>query len=94
MNIDEFGAVMDKFLEENEIWMGITLPEGTTDPEIKDNVGAGPVMQLYIVANTLPKIIGNIIRSMGDMDVEQAIDGIFELIKRDIMDQMGQEVKA
>ena len=44
LDLDSFGEIMDKFILENEVGMSIIMPEGTIEPEIQDNTGAGPVM--------------------------------------------------
>ena len=39
LTLEKFGEIMDEFLKNNEIRMLITLPEGTVEPQIQDNIG-------------------------------------------------------
>lgn len=41
LTIEKFGEIMDGFLQENEIDLLITLPEGSMDPKLQDNAGMG-----------------------------------------------------
>ena len=87
LDLDSFGEIMDKIILENEIGMSIIMPEGTIEPEIQDNTGMGPVMQFYILLNALVAVVKNVTDSMGiEKDArEDLVDGIFFLVKNDIM---------
>ena len=88
LDLDSFGEIMDKFILENEVGMSIIMPEGTIEPEIQDNTGAGPVMQLYILLNALVAVVKNVTDLMGiEKDArEDLVDGILDLVKNDIME--------
>ena len=89
LDLDSFGEIMNKFILENEVGMSIIMPEGTIEPEIQDNTGMGPVMQLYIVLNALSRIVTETMDLMGiEKDArEDLVDGILDLVKRDIMEE-------
>lgn len=89
LDMDSSGEIMDKFILENEVVMSIIMPEGTIEPEIQDNTGAGPVMQLYILLNALVAVVKNVTDLMGiEKDArEDLVDGILGLVKRDIMEE-------
>lgn len=89
LDLDSFGEIMDKFILENEVGMSIIMPEGTIEPEIQDNTGAGPVMQLYILLNALVAVVKNVTDLMGiEKDArEDLVDGILDLVKKDIMEE-------
>lgn len=89
LDLDNFGEIMDKFILENEVGMSIIMPEGTIEPEIQDNTGAGPVMQLYILLNALVAVVKNVTDLMGiEKDArEDLVDGILDLVKKDIMEE-------
>ena len=89
LDLDSFGEIMDKFILENEVGMSIIMPEGTIEPEIQDNTGMGPVMQFYIVLNALSRIVTETMDLMGiEKDArEDLVDGILDLVKRDIMEE-------
>ena len=88
LDLDSFGEIMDKFILENEVWMSIIMPEGTIEPEIQDNTGAGPVMQLYILLNALPRIVTETMDLMGipDSEREHLYDELLKLVKDDILE--------
>lgn len=89
LDLDSFGEIMDKFILENEVGMSIIMPEGTIEPEIQENTGAGPVMQLYILLNALVAVAKNVTDLMGiEKDArEDLVDGILGLVKKDIMEE-------
>ena len=89
LDLDSFGEIMDKFILENEVGMNIIMPEGTIEPEIQDNTGMGPVMQFYILLNALVAVVKNVTDLMGieKDDREDLVDGILDLVKKDIMEE-------
>ena len=56
LNIDTFGEIMDDFIEKNHIQMLIDIPEGTNEPQIKDNAQLGGVVQFYILLTAMKPI--------------------------------------
>ena len=96
LNIDTFGEIMDKFIEDNPIQMLIEMPEGTIEPEIADNVGMGSVIQFYILMHALEKVSsGMILRQLKGMldptKIEDVIDGMLDLVKNSIMSRLEQD---
>lgn len=89
LDLDSFGEIMDKFILENEVGMSIIMPEGTIEPEIQDNTGMGPVMQFYIVLNAFSRIVTETMDLIGiEKDArEDLVDGILDLVKKDIMEE-------
>lgn len=92
MNLDAFGEIMDKFIKESEIQMLITLPEGSVDAEVQDNVNAGGVMQFYIMLNAFPSVAKRMKEDMKRADLEldeskweDVVDALLELLKKDLM---------
>lgn len=93
MNLDTFGEVMDKFIKENEIQMLITLPEGSVDAEVQDNVNAGGVMQFYIMLNAFQSIVKRMKEDMKRADLEldeskweDVVDSLLSLLKKELME--------
>ena len=43
LNIETFGKIIDQFLTENEVNMLITLPKGSLDAQIQENIKLGSV---------------------------------------------------
>lgn len=89
LDLDTFSEIMDKFIKDNEINMLITLPEGSIDPVVDDNVGAGSVMRFYIVLNALPTICKQVKADMGiDSDGWISVaETLSEMIKKEMLDK-------
>lgn len=47
MDLDSFGEIIDRILEENEFQMLLTMPEGTQEVQIKDNMELGSAVQFF-----------------------------------------------
>lgn len=98
MNLDDFGAVIDDFLRDNPVSLLVNLPEGTLEPEIEDNIGLGPVVQMYLLMQTLKKVVADVwsIQDEGQLILDQSekgefLDNILELIKNEIMEGLEDE---
>lgn len=96
LDIDTFGEIMDKFMEDNPIQMFIEMPEGTIEPEITDNTQMGSVIQFYILLHALEKVTSEMIlrQLKGMLDpakTEDVIDGMLELVKSSVMDRLEQD---
>ena len=89
LDLDTFGEIMDKFIKDNEIKVIITLPKGSIDAVVDDNVGAGSVMQFYIVLNALPTICKQLKDDMGiDDDGWRGVaETLSEMIKKEMLDK-------
>ena len=85
LDLDSIGEIMDKFILDNDISLLINMPAGTIEPEIQDNTDMGPVMRLYILLNALVALVKNVIRIEKDAR-EDLVDGIIDLVKKDIME--------
>lgn len=91
MDLEKFGEIIDNFLKENHVQMLIEIPEGTLEPIVKDNIGAGAVMKFYFLLNAL-SAVGKEMKK--DMDIpsddrerwEQVVDGILDMVKADLME--------
>ena len=91
MDLEKFGKNIDNFLKENHVQMLIEMPEGTLDPIVKDNIGAGSVMKFYFLLNAI-SAVGKEMKK--DMDIpaderdewEEVVDGILHLVKNDLME--------
>ena len=92
MNLDTFGAIMDDFITANEVQMLITMPKGTNEPEIQDNMGIGPVGQLYFLTAAIAPIFREMLKLFRDAEMpieekEQLADGILKLIRHDMLEE-------
>ena len=87
LNIDTFGEIMDKFIEENHIQLLIDIPEGTNEPQVKNNANLGGVVDFYILLAAMKPIYKDIHDKLLDHSRhEDFIDGILEMVKAELME--------
>ncbi len=86
MSMDDFEKIMDEYIEKNDVKMLIEIPAGTMEPQVKDSIGAGGVMQLFILLTAIRPIYRNIYEMLDKKKEEEFVDGILELVKADMMD--------
>lgn len=67
LDLDKFGEIMDDFLKKNEIKMLITLPEGSIEPVVEDNVDLGSTVHFYILLNSIGTVCQQMQKAM-DID--------------------------
>ena len=74
--------------------MLITLPEGSVDTEVRDNINAGGVIQFYIMLNAFPSVAKRMKEDMKRADLEldeskweDVVDALLELLKKDLMEE-------
>ena len=83
LTIDEFGGIMDKFIQDSHIQLLIDMPEGTTEARLKDNTGMGSVMQFYIILNAVEAIYKDMVKTMElDDSDDTLIDSLLNLLKQ------------
>ena len=89
LDLDSFRDIVDKFLEENEIRMLLTMPKGTLDVQVKDNVNLGPTVQFYIMLNSITAICKELRTLLGidtaSPEWEHAVNVMLGMVKRDIL---------
>lgn len=87
--LDLFGEIMDQFLRDNEVCMMLTLPEGTLDVQVQDNVHFGSVVRFYILLNAIKPICDAVLKDMGidrkSAEWEKVVDTLLGMIKGEIM---------
>lgn len=86
LDLDQFGEVMDNLLRDNEIQMLITMPKGTQEATIVDNLGLGGVVQLYICLNGIEAAVKNCAEFWKDADAEKIASAIAGLVEKDIQE--------
>ena len=89
LDLDTFGEIIDKFLEENGVTMLLTMPKGTQTVQVKDNVNLGPVVQFFILLNSITAICKELRNDFG-IDVaspewEKTINVLLGMVKREIL---------
>ena len=89
LTIDSFGEIMDQFLKDNDICMLLTLPEGTLDVQVQDNVHLGSIVQFYILLNAIEPICDAMLKDMGidrkSAEWEKVVDTLLGMIKDEII---------
>lgn len=87
--LDLFGEIMDQFLKDNEVCMLLTLPEGTMDAQVQDNVHFGSVVRFYILLNAIKPICDAVLKDMGidrkSTEWQEVADTLLGMIKDEIM---------
>ena len=90
MNLDAFGEIADHFLTENDVRFLLTMPKGTQEAQIQDNLGLGSAVQLYAMLKGIKTIIKTMQTEVG-LDTaapgwEQTVDALLAMVKADILD--------
>lgn len=87
--IEDFGKKMDEFLTEANVWLKIKMPSGTQEVEIESNLGDVATVDFYILLKAMEKTMRQVLldASVNPDKKEAMIDGIFELVKADLMDE-------
>lgn len=97
MDFEMFGGIIDNLLTKYPVQMLINIPEGTVEPDVKDNIGFGPSVQFYILLSALEKVLAAIIK-MGDVseeDKERFVNSVLELVKGDLLNaEEGEDAHA
>ena len=93
LDLNSFGEIIDQFLIDNEVNMLLTLPAGTLDVQVQDNVGAGCVIQFYILLNSIKSICNAMVQQMGidktSPEWTKTVDTFLGMIKNEMV---GEEV--
>lgn len=81
MSIDEFGEMMDQVIKDAPVKLLIDMPEGTTEAQLKDNMGMGAVMQFYIILNAVERIYADLCDKLDLEDTDLIADSLCDLLK-------------
>ena len=89
LDLDTFGDIIDKFLKENEIRMLLTLPEGAQEVQVEDNCGLGPIVQFFIMLNSITAICESM-KELLDIDGASpewadCVDELLDMVREDIL---------
>lgn len=98
MDIDKFGEIIDNFLKESAVGMFLNFKEGTLVPEIEDNHGLGPVMNLYMLMHAIKVVIKELVEIEGPLQIDKdrlpdMLDNLMEIIKSEILSDYKEEGK-
>ena len=89
MDLDCFGDMINRILEEHKLVMLLTMPEGTQEVQIKDNMGLGSTVQFFAMLKGIETIIKTMQTEVG-LDTaapgwEQTVDAMLAMVKADIL---------
>ena len=87
LDLDTFGDIMNEFIEENHIWMIVDMPEGTQEVKIKDNAGAGPAVQFYILLQALATTYRGFRDILDEKMEESFINQTLEMVKEALLEE-------
>lgn len=87
--LDLFWEIMYQLLKDKEVCMMLTLPEGTLDVQVQDNVNFGSVARFYILLKAIKPICDAVLKDMGidrkSTEWEEVEDTLLGMIKGEIM---------
>ena len=90
-DLDKFGEIMDDFLQKNKICMLITLPEGSIEPVVKDNVGLGSTVHFYILLNSIGTVCEQMQKDMGidkaSAEWANVVHELLKMVEAELLDQ-------
>ena len=90
LDLDTFGEIMDDIIKRSDIKLLIEMPEGTQEATV---TGTGiATLDFYIQLNAIIPTLAQVIRDMGGkatLDTEGGLDGVFEVMKHAIIEQLG-----
>ena len=82
LDLDKFGEIINDFLKKNEIRLLVTLPEGSIEPVVEDNVGLGSTVHFYILLNSIGTVCEQMRKAMGiDKASAEWANVVHELLK-------------
>lgn len=86
LNIETFGEIIDDLLKQHEVNLLVTLPAGTLEATLKDNVGCGPVVRFYILLWALKAGMKEVVKAMpiDESKVGTIYDGLFDILKNEL----------
>lgn len=89
--MDGFDRIMDELLTDTNVQLSVFMPEGDQEPEVVDNIGAGPVVQFYILEKALAVTLVEFGDLLDMVDVEGFVDGTLELVKEEVMERVKEQ---
>lgn len=97
MDLDSFEEIIDRILEECEFQMLLTMPKGTQEVQIEDNMGLGSTVQFYAMLKGIETIIKTMQEDLG-LDTaapgwEQTVDAMLAMVKADILNPNAEDAE-
>lgn len=86
LDLDNFGEIMDRMIEEHHVVLLIEMPAGTTEAEIRTNMPGGGTMELYLLLAAIPTAVRHIVDQFRGVsfDGDKIADITCEMLRKDI----------
>lgn len=86
LNIETFGEIMDELLKQNEVNLLVTLPAGTLEATLKDNIEFGPVVRFYILIWALKAGMKEVVKALpiDESEIGNIYDHLFDILKNEL----------
>lgn len=89
--MDKYGEVMNTFLTDADVQLSVLMAAGDQEAEVIDNIGMGPVPQLFILMKGLAETLANFGDLLEMIDVEGFLDGTLQMIKEEILEKVKEK---
>lgn len=90
LNIEAFGEIIEQYLTENEVNMLITLPKGSLDVQIRENIELGGVIRFYIFIRCIKPMIDEVAKEVGankkSKEWAGVVNGLLAMIKEEMLE--------
>ena len=86
IDLGEIGKIIGECMDENDCQILITIPKGTNEIRLENNIGFGPLYTLYFLAKTFRLVINDI----GAKDIEtrkKYADKICDIVKEALLNE-------
>lgn len=89
--MDMMSEVMNELLRKSKVQLLVTMPKGTFDVEINDNMGNLSAVQFFIILNAAADVLKRLCKdvdkeeNMTEAEVEEMIDKLLAVLKEDVL---------
>lgn len=86
LDLDSFGEIMDRMIEDHRVVLLIEMPAGTTEAEMRTNMPGGGTVELYLLLAAIPTAVRHIADQFrgGSFDGDKIATAICEMLRKDI----------
>ena len=91
LNLENFGEIMDEFLTKNECQMLITIPEGSSEVNVIDNMGIGSLGAFYFLLKALTPTLNKLLNCFEKKDLQfdrgKLVTQLLEMVKAELLEE-------
>ena len=93
LNLDTFGEIVDKYLNDNDIYILLHMPEGTQEVEIeKSNLPESGVLYFFAAMNMVItsalKMHAELVNTKSNFDWPGFVDSLVDVVKEDLLESV------